>query len=957
MAEFEPDGDAQNQGNPLIGQFRLMQNITTPAVTTVIPAFGGTIDGNGRNVNLDITKPSSDQVGFIGLICEDGIVIGLHVSGNVTGGTFVGGLVGLNQGDIDGSSSSVEVIGVNEVGSFAGNNGGKISNSAAFGDVSANARVGGFVGQNGSVIVDSFATGDISLTPSGVFTPNAFGGLVGSNLGSITKSYATGTVGDTDINDWVGGLVGGKMDYLNSDASVSDSVALNQIITGSGSGTHHRVVGYSDGNITNVFGLAGTIVNGAAVTAADPSSSSRDGATVLLVSVTTQAWWAGSDGPGFDFSPNGAWEWDTTANLPRLKGVPGIIDVDLPPDQPTLSDLGMVEIDGWQMIAELAHLQAMANATPGGNPMSDINQLSGNFRLARNITEPLTTPIPHFRGTLDGNGNSLAVNISSPTEGVGLIGTLYNGGSVTDLRVTGSVAGSGEVGGVVGVVRGSEVRNTSFTGNVTSVAGIPADKVGGIAGSVLAVGANQGIIANSSSSGTVSGGSNIGGIVGEIIAGGSVVDSVSTANVNSVTGDNVGGIAGSSQGTGGVHRSIASGTIAGNDAVGGLGGRSDAPLRDSVALNTSLTGTTSTRRISGMADFTALENNYAFSGVLVNTAPVNESDADIDGRHGETVGLTEVNDQEWWAHPDRGYDIEGAWYWDDVAQLPQLFGRQHDGARLAALPGTISGQSFFAPAMLEMEVIGFGGMEIVDGWMMVAEASHLQAMAEHEPDGEPQSENNPLMGSFWLANDIDEDVTTVIPFFGGTLEGEGHIISLDIRADGRAGLVATLTETGVVRNISVSGAVISEGEQVGAVAGFSHGRVEGVVSRANVSGLNRIGGLVGENHGSISGSSFSGLVAGVGQLLGGIAGENAGEITGSTFTGTVVRGVITNQPDTPAQNPSQSGTPTAELDDANQIVLAPEQRNPARRLTMRRLRGNWRLERFRKLASKPYLLY
>ncbi|MGM9618879.1 MAG: hypothetical protein ACI3W8_03425 [Oscillospiraceae bacterium] len=131
---------------------------------------------------------------------------------------------------------------------------------------------------------------------------------------------------------------------------------------------------------------------------------------------------------------------------------------------------------------------------------------------------------------------------------------------------------------------------------------------------------------------------------------------------------------------------------------------------------------------------------------------------------------------------------------------------------------------------------------------------------------------------------VDAELTS-IPIFGGEFDGNGHTISgLKITQSAAPnGLFGVLQESGVVRNLQVSGSL--------APAGSS----------------GDVGGIVGENHGLITGCAFTGSVSG-GSNVGGIAGVNAaagrilecragGSVTGDKMTGGIAGcnlGVIGN---------------------------------------------------------------
>ncbi len=141
--------------------------------------FTGTYDGGGHTISgLFIDRPAGDYQGLFGVTGWDAEIKNLGVIGvDITAGDWVGGLVGVN--------------------AYAGT-GGTVTNSYATGEVSGTSQVGGLVGRNNDTVEDSYAT----VTVSGTST---VGGLVGLNDGTVTNSYATGAVTGTTQ---VGGLVG-----------------------------------------------------------------------------------------------------------------------------------------------------------------------------------------------------------------------------------------------------------------------------------------------------------------------------------------------------------------------------------------------------------------------------------------------------------------------------------------------------------------------------------------------------------------------------------------------------------------------------------------------------------------------------------------------------------------------------------------------------------------------------
>lgn len=137
-----------------------------------------------------------------------------------------------------------------------------------------------------------------------------------------------------------------------------------------------------------------------------------------------------------------------------------------------------------------------------------------------------------------------------------------------------------------------------------------------------------------------------------------------------------------------------------------------------------------------------------------------------------------------------------------------------------------------------------------------------------------------------LQNDISlEDADFEgIPTFGGTFDGNGHTISgLQITQNASpAGMFAILQETGVVKNLRVSGVVVPSGDggNVGGVVGENYGTVTGCGFTGSVAGSSCVGGVVGVNadSGRIDGCAASGSVVGD-QMTGGIAGCSLGSVS------------------------------------------------------------------------------
>ncbi len=139
-----------------------------------IPYLAAEFYGNNYTIsNLHIDIPFAANVGMFGFVDGGEISnIGM-IDVDVSGDRFVGGLVGYFDD-------------------------GMVENSYATGTVSGGSRVGGLVGLDTGTVENSYATGNVS-------GDTYIGGLVGWNSGTVENSYATGNVSGEEE---VGGLVG-----------------------------------------------------------------------------------------------------------------------------------------------------------------------------------------------------------------------------------------------------------------------------------------------------------------------------------------------------------------------------------------------------------------------------------------------------------------------------------------------------------------------------------------------------------------------------------------------------------------------------------------------------------------------------------------------------------------------------------------------------------------------------
>lgn len=164
----------------------------------------------------------------------------------------------------------------------------------------------------------------------------------------------------------------------------------------------------------------------------------------------------------------------------------------------------------------------------------------------------------------------------------GLVGLLYHS-SVEGSEAKGAVSGTGQVGGAIGsVVEGSQVIDSSASGDVTS----SSSHVGGFAGTVAdTLSAPQGTqVSGCRATGKVSGGTHLGGAIGRVTNGALVEDCQAFGTVVA-NGSYAGGLVGTVDAAT-VRRSRAHGPVLGLGYSGGFVGwaTNDAALEECMAI-------------------------------------------------------------------------------------------------------------------------------------------------------------------------------------------------------------------------------------------------------------------------------------------------------------------------------------------------------------------------------------
>lgn len=310
----------------LAGNYALGANLNAQGSTVSLvlggvsgTPFTGQFDGMGSSIiNLSLvgnyqSDLTTANTGLFAVIGTTGVVRNLNLDGNAIGEAPIGVLAGENDGLVTRVTVSGGVSGVNEPGNVSGPpaggivaiNRGTIEQSSSSATVSdSGLATGGAVGENYGTIVQVAATGAILATNGPV------GGLVGFNAGTINESYSTGSVGSEAIR---GGLVGQNTGTIEQSYTVSPFAVDVGILGG--------IAGSNQGTIANDVYWNPSVEPPLEPGVGFPGSGVGSGTPVPASSALTTAQMstAASFGPTWNFGPGGVWALPAGATSPVLQ--------------------------------------------------------------------------------------------------------------------------------------------------------------------------------------------------------------------------------------------------------------------------------------------------------------------------------------------------------------------------------------------------------------------------------------------------------------------------------------------------------------------------------------------------------------------------------------------------------------------------------------------------------------
>lgn len=226
--------------------------------------------------NLGVTNGGDSESSAVGGIAgiNTGSIENAYNESFVTGGKKTGGLVGINEksgslvnaanaGRVEGKGAAQDAA--QEIGGLVGDNDGSILNGRNGGNVTGTTYVGGIVGTNREDSTLTDIINDTSILIKGV---DYVGGIAGQNAGRIVDTEVSRTLSDGVVEgvEYVGGIAGKNTGYIeNPHNNISLRINKDALKDGKTAKYFGGVAGINEqeGTIGNATNLADVTAEGA----------------------------------------------------------------------------------------------------------------------------------------------------------------------------------------------------------------------------------------------------------------------------------------------------------------------------------------------------------------------------------------------------------------------------------------------------------------------------------------------------------------------------------------------------------------------------------------------------------------------------------------------------------------------------------------------------------------------
>lgn len=562
-----------------------------------------------------------------------GTIDEVYNESDITGGSYVGGVVGYNYTieDVDDSGIITDIANAGGIqsnatdsegkyygytGGIAGYNDGKIDDGRNAGTINGGNYVGGMVGSNGASSVISNLVNSVFAAITG---ENYVGGIAGQNYGKIdAENTSLNNYGQVTGQQYVGGIAGANEEggeITNTISSIAlhvkDKTKRAQYFGGVAGQNSGKIIGATNENDVDV--AAGDAIFVGGIVGENTETGTFEGTIANKGTISG------------------------LSNVGGIAGVNNNINLLAGKEDATLFNSGSVRGGGAAGIfysntgdifnKTLVNSGKITNTGSG----ADAQYFGGLF--GKNSGEITNSTLTN-NGLVEGGGAGTG----------GIIG--QNSGSAENSVFTnsGTVSGAGNVGGLFGSNSG-DFKNSSLFATVEAKVTGTGDNVGGL------IGYNTGTITGGRgagengmelykhqiyNNGSVKGANNVGGLIGYNAAGGSLTAAYNTGEVSGAA--DIGGIVGENEGTVStvfntimtfVNGEVQEGEVNGQSNVGGLIGMNSGTLSDAY-------NTTGVKATAGDVAGNAVGEN-ATGGTVSNVYATNATDSKLIGYGIEAV--------------------------------------------------------------------------------------------------------------------------------------------------------------------------------------------------------------------------------------------------------------------------------------------------------------------------------
>lgn len=454
--------------------------------------FSGSLEGEDNIIrNLVINRPDENYIGLFGATSASAFLSHLILSDiSISGNTYVGSLVGANNGEVRNSAVtasstnfSITASGDNVGGLIGNHQSGLVADSYASINVSGHTNVGGLIGFASGGTLTSSAMGKVYATGNVIGSGNQIGGLIGNNYLSLDNVTASGNVTGTCASGCIN--IGGLLGFSLQEMKISHASYTGAFVSAPTYSYVGGLVGQGRGIFTDVY--ATTNVTGL----------NRVGGLIgWLNSMTAEI---ASTGKGLTF-----FSGHVQGGGNEIGGLVGFADAKT---RITAAAQGYITATGTVTGTGAAGSRYLGGLI--GNNAGTLSNLTNTIDINNSNYDGVGGIAGNNIGKLSGMYNS--ANISGRSRVGGLVGRM-NGGSIINSYNSGTVTGASSVGGIVGKMSNGTINRVYNLGNVLNNETADPTDFGGIVGtldgkSTVTNVYNQGMV-------KVNNGNNVGGIIG-----------------------------------------------------------------------------------------------------------------------------------------------------------------------------------------------------------------------------------------------------------------------------------------------------------------------------------------------------------------------------------------------------------------------------------------------------------